>query len=120
MWALKGRAEPVAQPATLRRAAGEGGLGTQKWHYRIDKRSSVRQEDGRKEPHAQAHHVVVRGAHDGVDDVVLWGGVRRDYQREPWRQPAGGRGKGHTVQESRRQVPARTKQGFVPRWPKEV
>ena len=33
---------------------------------------------GREEPNAQAHFVVDRGAHVGVDDVVLWGSVRRD------------------------------------------
>src|SRR5215213_10072914 len=36
----------------------------------------------------KAHCVVVRGGHDGVDDVVLRCGVRRNHasERERWRQ----------------------------------
>jgi len=36
----------------------------------LDERKEVRRNE-------EAHHVVGRGAHDGADDVVLWGGVRQ-------------------------------------------
>src|SRR5215207_5564748 len=80
----------------------------------------VCREDGRKGPNAQAHFVVDCGADVGADDVVLWGGLREGHQREPWGPRTGGRGKGYTGQEPRRQVPAWKKQGFVTRWPEEV
>jgi hypothetical protein len=60
---LERRAEPVAQPATshLEREVG-------RFLFWI-KGKEVRSDE-------KAHYAVDRGAHDGSDDVRLWGGVR--------------------------------------------
>ena len=66
-WALKGRAEPVAQPATLGIIAILRGRFLF-WESEGEERREVRRDE-------KARYVVDRGAHDGAVDVVFWGGV---------------------------------------------
>src|SRR5215216_6030798 len=53
------------------------------WESESEQRREVRTDE-------KAHYVVDRGAHDGDDDVVLRGGIRRsaDNSVEWWRQHA--------------------------------